>query len=633
MSTPRPTVDENKHPTGHWSMMSVAVFDLAAGAAAMWGAVHLRYFLEPGPPPEMILLQSVSVFALACAVVFPLMGLHRGVWRYTALNDAARIVRAVGLANLVFLPILFLINRLDDFPRTSLLIEIPILIGVLLGARLSVAAWQTQGLRTALQFEDRSKPAAIMVGTEAELDDALRDLARRNGSNPFRIKGLIEPDAALAGRAIRGVPVLGKLDALPDALQRLAKVEKDAPRVVLAAPRANAALVNALIRTAAKAGAKISRARPGKGPDAFSPIEAADLLNRPPSAPDLEPARSLIEGKRVLVTGAGGTIGSELARLAAKLKPEKLILFDSSEANLYEIDLEFGSRTDGIVWRTVLGDVRDETRLEQIFSDEKPQVVLHAAALKHVPLSEINPAEATRTNVLGTMKTIAVARRHEVGVVALISTDKAVEPSNIMGATKRAAELHARLSANNGDKTRVCVVRFGNVLGSTGSVAPLFERQIEAGRPVTVTDPEATRYFMTVDEASGLVLSAAAQTANNPEMNGALYVFDMGEPVSILHIARQLIRLRGKDPDSPDALSIIGLRTGEKRHEELVYSFENTQPSAVEGIWSVNGPSPNPDQISSALEILIAAAERQDTAAVKTALSDVCSIRPKATSD
>jgi FlaA1/EpsC-like NDP-sugar epimerase len=633
MSTPRPTIGKSNHPTGHWSMMSVAVFDLAAGAAAMWGAVHLRYFLEPGPPPEIFLLQSVSVFALACAVVFPLMGLHRGVWRYTALNDAARILRAVGLANLVFLPILFLINRLDDFPRTSLLIEIPILVSVLLGARLSVAAWQTQGLRTALQFEDRSKPAAILVGSEAELDDALRDLARRNGSNPFRIKGLIEPTASLAGRAIRGVPVLGKLDALPGALERLAKVESVPPRVVLAAPRANSTLVTSLIRIAAKTGAKISRARPGKGPDAFSPIEAADLLNRPPSAPDLEPARSLIEGKRVLVTGAGGTIGSELARLAAKLKPEKLTLYDSSEANLYEIDLEFGSRTDGVVWRSVLGDVRDETRLEQIFSDEKPQVVLHAAALKHVPLSEINPAEATRTNVLGTMKTIAVARRHEVGVVALISTDKAVEPSNIMGATKRAAELHARLSASSDDKTRVCVVRFGNVLGSTGSVAPLFERQIEAGRPVTVTDPEATRYFMTVDEASGLVLSAAAQTANNADMNGALYVFDMGEPVSILHIARQLIRLRGKDPDSSDALSIIGLRTGEKRHEELVYSFENTRPSAVDGIWSINGPSPDPDQISSALETLIAAAERQDTAAVKTALNAVCSIRPEATSD
>ena len=633
MSTPRPIVTGLKKNGGRWSMLSVSLFDLAAGAVSMWSAVHLRYLLEPQPTPEHVLVQSVSVFALACAIVFPLQKLHRGVWRYTALNDAARIVQAVVLANLVFLPIFFLINRLDDFPRTSMLIEIPILIGILLGGRVAVAAWHTQGLRAALQFEDRSKPAAILVGSETELDDALRDIARRNGANPFRTKALVAPDSDLEGRAIRGVSVIGGLDALPKAITRLSDIEKNPPRLVLAAPHPDSSLVNALIRIAAKSGAKLSRARPGKGPNAFSPIEATDLLNRPPRAPDLEPARNLIEGKRVLVTGAGGTIGSELSRLAANLNPEKLILLDSSEANLYEIDMEFSTRKDGISWRAVLADVRDRERLEQVFSDEKPHLVLHAAALKHVPLSEINPVEATRTNVLGTIRTIEAAQNHEVGVVALISTDKAVEPSNIMGATKRVAELFARSSATDTDKTRVCVVRFGNVLGSTGSVGPLFERQIEAGGPVTVTDPEATRYFMTVEEASGLVLSAAAQTAENAELNGALYVFDMGDPISILHFARQLIRLRGKNPDAPGAVSIIGLRAGEKKHEDLVYGFEKKHPSKIDRIWVINGPNPNANLLEKALKNLIVAAEARELDAVKIALKAICDIRPDSQGD
>jgi FlaA1/EpsC-like NDP-sugar epimerase len=628
MSTPRPTASTPVRANGRWSMLWVALFDVAAGAASMWAAIYLRYLLEPSPPLPSVVLQTVAVFALSCAVVFPLQGLHRGVWRYTALNDAARIVRAIGTANLVFLPVLFLINRLDGFPRTSILIEIPILLGLLLGARMIVAAWRTQGLRAALQFEDRSKPAAILIGSESELDDALRDLARRNGSSPFRPKGLIETASTLQGRAIRGVPVIGGLDSLPDAIKRLSAAEGQTPRVVLAAEHPNAKLVNTLIRTVATSGAKLSRARPGIGPNAFSPIEAADLLNRPPRAPDLEPARSLIEGKRVLVTGAGGTIGSELARLAAELKPERLVLFDASEANLYEIDLEFAARPDRVSYRAALGDVRDPDRLNQIFGEEKPHVVLHAAALKHVPLSEMNPSEAARTNVYGTVQTIEAANRHGADIVALISTDKAVEPANVMGATKRAAELYARAAARPDSKTRVCVVRFGNVLGSTGSVAPLFERQIEAGGPVTVTDAEATRYFMTVAEASGLVLAAAAQTASDDALNGALYVFDMGEPVSILRLARQLIRLRGEDPDSPGAVSIIGLRPGEKRHELLVYPFEKTAPTSIDGVWSINGPSPDPKRIDAALGNLLEAAEKRDVDAVKRALDEACSIYP-----
>ncbi|MHA6287943.1 SDR family NAD(P)-dependent oxidoreductase [Maricaulis sp. CAU 1757] len=615
------------------SMVGVALFDLAAGAVSMWAAVLLRYRFEPIDAPEPVVLQAVAVFALACAVVFPVEGLHRGLWRYTALNDAARIVRAVIIANLVFLPILFLINRLEGFPRTSILIDIPILIGMLLAPRFLIAGLRTQGLRGVFQIEDRSKPAAILVGSASELDDALRDLERRNGSAPFRPKGLIDPEADLTGHAIRGVPVLGSLGALPAALERLKRAEKLPPRLVLAGSQTDIAIVNRLVRVASQTGVKLSRARPAQGPGAFSPVEAADLLNRPPRAPDLGPARPLIEGKRVLITGAGGTIGSELARLAATLNPEKLIFFDASEANLYEIDLEFARRGGSVPWRAVLGDIRDTVRLDAVFAAEKPQVVLHAAALKHVPMSELNPGEAVRTNVLGTVNTIEAAKRHGAQIVALISTDKAVEPGNVMGATKRAAELFARTMATDDSDTRVCVVRFGNVLGSTGSVVPLFERQIEAGGPVTITDPEATRFFMTVEEASGLVLDAAAQTAFDPRLNGALYVLDMGKPVSILRLARQLLRLRGHDPDANGAISVVGLRPGEKRHENLVYDFEKTAETSVEGVWAVNGPALDPAEVKACLDSVLTSAQNGDGDGTQASLEALCRLRPAPVAD
>ncbi len=635
MSTPRP-ISKSQPVRVNWASMGwVALFDLVAGAFSMWMAVQIRYYFHDSPAPDGVIFQSVAVFSLSCALVFLLSGLHRGVWRYTALNDAARVIRAVGLANFVFLPMLFLLNRLDGFPRTSILIEIPILISLLLGARMAATAWRTERLQNAFRLEDRDKPAAILVGSETELDDALRDLSRRSGSAPFRPKGLVVPDGQLTGRAIRGVPVYGDLDELPALLNRLSAAEKQAPRLVITGQQMRPDVVNALIRIASVTGAKLSRARPAHGPGAFSPVETADLLNRPPRSPDLESARSLIEGRRVLVTGAGGTIGSELVRLATVLNPERLILVDASEANLYEIDMEMRRQHAGLNWRAVLGDIRDTARMDKVFATEKPDVVLHAAALKHVPMSELNPGEAVRTNVLGTSVIVEAAQRHKTKVLTLISTDKAVDPENVMGTTKRAAELLVQRAARSSqveddNRTRICVVRFGNVLGSTGSVVPLFENQIANGRSVTVTDPEVTRYFMTVGEASGLVLAAAAQTGADPARNGALYVFDMGEPVSIMRLARQLLRLRGLDPDAPGAIEVIGLRPGEKLHESLVYDFEETGSSDVDSVWMVKGTRLDLAEIDTILDNILDAARNNDTEAMLAILDRVARLAPAA---
>ncbi|MCW5724421.1 MAG: polysaccharide biosynthesis protein [Maricaulaceae bacterium] len=626
MSTPPPPQRNPRLRSGTpLTMAGVFIYDVMAGAAAMGLAVHLRYQFEPINAPDGVVAVSAGVFALACAISFFFFGLHKAVWRYTSLNDVSRALQAIVLANLLFIPMLFAVNRLDGVPRTSLLIEAPILIALMLTARAAAAAWRTGELRAAFRREDRSKDPAILVGDAAALNEALRALTLRNGASPFRVKGLIELSGVHDGRAIRGFPVVGGADKVEAALKRLARDEKTTPRLVVADPRPDPVLLQSLVRAASRAKAKLSRARPPDGANgaasAFSPVEAADLLNRAPRAPSLDLARRLIAGRRVLVTGAGGTIGSELVRIAAGLKPEKLILFDSSEKNLYDIDLQMNANPAAPPWRPVLGDVRDRARLNRVFAEERPQVVLHTAALKHVPLMEANAAEAVMTNVYGVIQTIEAAREGGAELVALISTDKAVNPASFMGASKRAAELYARAAAAGMDKPRLCVVRFGNVLGSAGSVVPHFESLIEDGKPVTVTHADATRYFMTVNEACGLVLDSAALSAGDQRHDGALYVFDMGDPVPIETMARQLLRLRGRDPDAGDAIVFTGLRAGEKLHEELFYDHEALTETAVEGVLAVQGPPPDAREVLPRIEMLVAAARAGDEVAVHEALT------------
>ena len=608
-------------PRAVFMMAATFVYDVLAGAASMGIAVHFRYIIENKPAPDFITLKAAAVFALACAIVFPLMGLHRGVWRYTALNDVGRIVQAIVLANLVFLPLIFFVNRADDLPRTAIFFVLPILAVLMILPRLLAVFVRTGALATSFRLEDRRKEPAILVGDEDALDSALIDIAMRNGSTPFRIKALIETGGGHAGRSIHGAPVAGALDMLPQTIRRLERAERRKPRIVVANPKADPDLLRHLLKVAGSEGIRISRSPPAGGTaSAFSPIEAADLLNRAPRASSAAWAGGLIEGQTVLVTGAGGTIGSELVRRAAQLKPKKLVLYDSAEVSLYEIDMWMARMEGAPAWRSVLGDIRDQRRLARLFDEEKPDIVLHAAALKHVPLMEENVPEVVMTNVEGTRRVIQAAQAAGVKTVALISTDKAVNPSSVMGAAKRAAELYVRCAAQVPDMPRLCVTRFGNVLGSAGSVVPLFEKQIEAGEPVTITDPRATRYFMTVEEACALVLDAAALATQPSNENGALFVFDMGDPVPIPQLASELMRLRGKDPESPGAIRYTGLRPGEKLHEALVYDHERMSDTQAPGVLEVTGGLPDPAVVLPRIDALVQAARDGKPDAVRAAL-------------
>jgi O-antigen biosynthesis protein WbqV len=327
----------------------------------------------------------------------------------------------------------------------------------------------------------------------------------------------------------------------------------------------------------------------------------------------MEPVAELISGARVFITGGGGTIGGELARQCAALGPSELTIYDASEFNVFEIDQELSRAYPNVTRRMVIGDVRDEVRLEQAMREAEPDVVIHAAALKHVPLMEQNPNEAILTNVLGARRCATIAATLNVKSFTFISTDKAVNPTNVMGATKRAAELFIQAFAPTAPGTRFSLVRFGNVLGSKGSVAPLFERQIAEGGPVTVTHPDMTRYFMSVEEASALVLQAAAMSANSDSHEATLYVLDMGEPVRIIELAEKMIRMKGLTPGQDILIRVTGPRPGEKLTETVFYEREQVKDTVVDGVLEVMWTgSPPIAEVQARLDAIVSYAARRD---------------------
>jgi O-antigen biosynthesis protein WbqV len=597
---------------------AVYAHDLALAAVVMAAVLTVRYLFEPKPFPYRLVAVSTPIFALICAVVFPLFRLHRSMWRFTALNDVLRIAQAVVVADLLLLPVLFLTTRLTDFPRSAVLIVAPVLTAALAAGRVLTQAAAHGDLRAAFRFEDRAHPYAVVVGSPGAAAPYMTAL-RRDEAASLRVAGIVALDGESQGRTIHGAEVLGGLSDLRPVLENLALADGEPPQIVVAEPRPSHALLETIVAVAGDVGARVSRIRPNEPLSGrVAPLEAADLLDRPPRRLDSEHARALIEGKRVLVTGAGGTIGSELVRQALQLGPARLTLLDASEFNLYALDqalLETGAPP---VWTAALADVRDLGGLEALFDRERPEVVLHAAALKHVPLMEMNPAEAVLTNVGGAINITRLARDRCEALV-FVSTDKAVNPTNVMGATKRIAERCVRALAAGG-RARVAVVRFGNVLGSTGSVVPLFERQIASGGPVTVTHPEMVRYFMTVQEAASLVLRTGTLPESDPGAEGRVYVLDMGEPVRIDHLARQLIRLHGLKPDVDIAVAYTGLRPGEKLSEEIFYEAEDVRATGADGVWVASDPAEAWTVLEPRLDGLLQVARSRDDAAVLEAL-------------
>ena len=581
--------------------------DLIMAALSFVAAVYLRLGdgLMPGWGVTEHLYASLG-FAIVAGAVFATGQMYRGVWRYASMPDLLALVRADTMAILIFYLVLFLVTRLNDLPRTVPLIHWFVLITLLGGPRFVYRMIKDHRRTVKMAAEGGDRIPVLLVGAGDEADLFIR--AMRAPDAQYQAVGMVTGKGSRVGQHIHGVDVLGTLDDLEAVLETLARRKVKPQRLILTDHRLDGAVVRALLDEADRLGLGLARIprltdlKDGVNDRVeIKPIAVEDLLGRPQMVLDREGMLSMIAGQTVVVTGAGGSIGSELVRQVADLQPGLLVLFDACEFNLYSIDMEMAERWPQVPRLPVQGDIRDRARVAQIMNTHRPVVVFHAAALKHVPMVEANPEEGLLTNAVGTRIVAESCQAAGVRVMVQISTDKAVNPTNVMGASKRLAEMYAQ-ALDLAGQTRYVTVRFGNVLGSTGSVVPLFQRQLAAGGPLTVTHPDMTRYFMTVREAVELVLQALVWGVKHADDRGKIMVLDMGEPVKIVRLARQMIRLAGLRPDHDIAIVFTGLRPGEKLFEEIFHGAEPPVATDSKGILLASPRLVDREQLALALD-------------------------------
>lgn len=566
------------------------VHDLVMAALSFLVAIFLRMDATwvPGWGSDMLVIATALFTAIAC-VSFLTARMYKGVWRYASVNDLLTIARGATVTVVVFYLLMFLVTRLQDLPRSVLIINWLVLLALLGGPRFLYRSWKDRR-RNAKQAAGAGRIPVLLAGAGDEAELFLRATSAPDAE--YRAVGLISEGAGRVGRNIHGVDVLGEIGDFAGVVEQLRAKGQGPQRLIVTDDRLDGSVVRRLLDECDRLGltlARIPRLTDLKDgvEDKLSlrPIAVEDLLGRPQNLLDRAGVQAMLTGKRVLITGAGGSIGSELVRQVAGYAPEMLALFDAGEFNLYAIDLELGKTHPDVPRRPMLGDVRDGQRVRAAMTEIRPDVVFHAAALKHVPMVECNPDEGLLTNAIGTRIVADACVEAGVRVMVQISTDKAVNPTNVMGAAKRVGEMYAQALDMAGDgHTRFVTVRFGNVLGSTGSVVPLFQKQLAEGGPLTVTHPDMTRYFMTVREAVELVLQASAFGLAHPDYRGKIFVLDMGEPVRIVDLARQMIRLAGLRPDADVKIAFSGLRPGEKLFEEIFHGSEPPVPTEAKGI-------------------------------------------------
>ena len=539
------------------------------------------------------LIFGTALFTAIAAVVFRSLKIYRGVWQYASLNDLINITKSTSLVILVFVVISFVNNRLEDLPRSLPFINWFVLMALLGGPRFLYRLFKDQNIELRYEKNAHKRIPILLVGADDSADLFIRDLAR--GDSNYRVCGIISGTSARVGRNIQGIEILGTTDEIPIIFNNLTRLGQKPQRLVITSERVEKYDLEALLKVADSLGMTLARlpsltdfkrSLTGLNEISIKPIDVEDLLGRPQTSLDSREMLAFITKRRVLITGAGGSIGSELVRQIANYFPSKIILVENSEFNLYTIDMELSNKNPGVARHALIGDVRDRQRMFQIFEQYKPELVFHAAALKHVPMVEFNMFEGMFTNVIGTKNVADAANKALVSTFVQISTDKAVNPSNIMGASKRIAESYCQaLDLERGlNTTRFITVRFGNVLGSAGSVVALFRDQISKGGPVTVTDPKMKRYFMTVREAVELVLAASALGTTQPNQVGKIFVLEMGKPVLIKSLAEQMIRLAGHSPNKDIEIIYTGLRPGEKLFEEVFHDSEKLVETSQSGV-------------------------------------------------
>lgn len=538
-------------------------------------------------------------FALIIKIpVFWKMGILHGWWRYVSMADAILLAKANLIASMSFILVLFFFDLHHGVPRSVLILDGILCFTIMAGVRFFTRALRENYLPH-FSAKGSAGTRTLIIGAGIAGQVIAREI-RQNPGLKKSVVGFIDDNPKKKGLQVVGFAVLGPLSELKSIC-----LNKKVEEIIVAIPSASGQEMRAIVERCESLSINF-KTLPGVGDlidgrvsiQQVRDVALDDLLGRAPIHLELERIQAFIAGKRVLVTGAAGSIGSELCRQICRFEPASIFLFDNAESPLFNIHRELAGSYPNLRHKAIVADIRDRARVDGIFALYQPQVVFHAAAYKHVPLMEDNPAEAANNNVRGTRMVAEVADRYQVESFVMISTDKAVNPTNVMGASKRAAELFVQSLARQ-SATRFVTVRFGNVLGSAGSVVPIFKDQIAKGGPVTVTHPDVTRFFMTIPEATQLVLQAGSMGAG-----GEIFLLDMGKPVRIVTLAEELIQLSGFRPYEDIAIEFTGLRPGEKLYEELLVAGEGIQPTSHEKIMIARSTEINRDQLLAQLEEL-----------------------------
>jgi FlaA1/EpsC-like NDP-sugar epimerase len=570
--------------------------------------------------PDLISIRNTLPFLIGIKVfLFFYFRLYRAIWRYFSILDIFNLAKAVFVANLVIILAIFIYNRFEGYPRSVFLLDGILSFLLMGGARLLIRIhYSSKSPRDFFPFLGKTfqgKPLLILGAGQAG-EKVIREI-NDNPKIGFYPMGFLDDDPTKTGRTLQGIPILGKID-------EISEISLDFEEILIAIPSAKGEQMRRIVEVCDKSGKKY-RTLPAIGElidgsvslKAIREVTLGDLLGREEVVLDRREIGNYLQNKRILVTGAGGSIGSELVRQISKFYPHSLALLEMSEHNLFQIEMESKQRFGFIPIRSFLVNIQDRKALQRVFNEFSPQVVFHAAAYKHVPIQEMHPWEAVFNNVLGSRNLFEASVEGNVEKFVLISTDKAVRPTNVMGASKRVTEMLMEWFSLN-HQALFMAVRFGNVLGSSGSAVPLFQEQIARGGPVTVTHPEITRYFMSIPEAAQLILQAGAFGKG-----GEIFVLDMGKPVKIIDLVRDLIKLHGLEPEKDIPIQYVGLRPGEKLYEELITVGENILPTSHKKILVLKNSDADHPQLMQQIDNLIEISRKFNSHEIKIKLKEL----------
>ena len=614
------------------NFLIILTIDILLLIGSLYAAYLVRFdFVIDGKTLQSFkkILPFILITKLTCFYFFDL---YRGMWRYTSIADLINIIKASTLASLLIISIILFKTRFEGFARSVFVIDWCFTILFISAFRLSVRLyfeyfghdefWKVvkQILSSPFIKKVSGRKRLLIIGAGDCAEKIFREL-RDNARLKYNVVGFLDDNPVKLGKKIHGIPVLGRIKDIK-AVGKRARIDE----TLIAISSASSKQMRTIVAHCKESGIAFKTV-PGMGElidgrvtiNAIREVTYRDLLGRETVMLDEEQIGSHIKGRRVMVTGAGGSIGSELCRQICRFRPELLMLYEIAESPLCEIELELKQSSSNVIVMPLLADIQDKYEVEKAIGDYKPQIIFHAAAYKHVPMLELQPWKAVANNIAGSANLIDAAKKFNVKRFVFVSTDKAVRPTNVMGASKRVAEMlvqsHNGLSASG---TQFIIVRFGNVAGSVGSVVPLFKKQIAKGGPVTVTHPDVTRYFMTIPEASRLILQAGAMGKG-----GEILLLDMGMPIKIDDMARDLIRLSGFEPEEDIRIDYVGLRPGEKLYEELITKGEGIVPTKHEKIMVLKGDRCDQTILNNKINELIKLAEDQDKKRIKAKLREI----------